>query len=334
MKFDELFKDIQEIYTEAKEAPKGKHYTKRGALRSGDADADGDGGPKYRSDPTYKNPNEDGEFTLFPKGKPKSVAAILGAAERGEKIDRAGRAMGPDSREEVDKVDAAYDKGDIDKDDVRMIKRLRDEDSETAKNIGKGALKVAGKAAKGTAKLAGKSALAFADYMTDGDVSKGIDFVKTAYSGEDGEVSESLADHFMRFASKVSAAEQGRDVDIDELRIELNALDERLEALSSEESEETFDQLYDRYVTTNEEDAERVDKDRMKCNSPRRTSGGSKKFVVKACKDGKEKVVRFGDPNMKIKKSNPKRRKSFRARHKCDQKKDKFSAGYWACKSW
>jgi hypothetical protein len=90
-----------------------------------------------------------------------------------------------------------------------------------------------------------------------------------------------------------------------------------------EEDEESYD-----------EDAERVDKDRMKCNSPRRTSGGSKKFVVKACKDGKEKVVRFGDPNMKIKKSNPKRRKSFRARHKCDQKKDKFSAGYWSCKKW
>ena len=83
-----------------------------------------------------------------------------------------------------------------------------------------------------------------------------------------------------------------------------------------------------------EEDAEKVDKDRMKCNSPRRTSGGSKKFVVKACKDGKEKIVRFGDPNMKIKKSNPKRRKSFRARHKCDQKKDKLSAGYWSCKKW
>ncbi len=383
MKFDELFKDIQDIYTEAKEAPKGKHYDKAGRLQSGDADADGRGGPKYRSDPTYVNPNEDGEFTLFPKGKPKSVAAILGAAERGEKVDRAGRAMGPDSKEE-DKVDAAYDKGDIDKDDVRMIKRLRDEDSETAK-------KVAKKAIKGTAKLAGKSALAFADFMTGGDVSKGIDFVKDAYSGEDAEASESLADHFMRFASKVSAAEQGRDVDIDELRIELNALDERLEALSREESEETFDQLYNRYVTMGEEseestskspkgksydsqnnwkpsnvdakrdgaggryrrtrpnkpgrsrkthgedaeeDAERVDKDRMKCNSPRRTSGGSKKFVVKACKDGKEKIVRYGDPNMKIKKSNPKRRKSFRARHKCDQKKDKFSAGYWSCKKW
>ena len=61
---------------------------------------------------------------------------------------------------------------------------------------------------------------------------------------------------------------------------------------------------------------------------------GSKKFVVKACKDGKEKIVRFGDPKMTIKKNNPKRRKSFRARHKCDTAKDKFSARYWSCKKW
>ena len=78
----------------------------------------------------------------------------------------------------------------------------------------------------------------------------------------------------------------------------------------------------------------RLDKSKMACNKPRRTSGGSKKFVVKACQDGTEKIVRFGDPNMKIRKSNPKARKSFRARHKCDQKKSKFSAGYWSCKKW
>ena len=56
--------------------------------------------------------------------------------------------------------------------------------------------------------------------------------------------------------------------------------------------------------------------------------------VVKACKGGKERIIRFGDPNMTIKKSNPKRRKSFRARHKCDTAKDKFSARYWSCKKW
>jgi len=80
--------------------------------------------------------------------------------------------------------------------------------------------------------------------------------------------------------------------------------------------------------------ATRINKAKMPCNKPRRTSGGSKKFVVKACKNGKEKIIRFGDPNMKIKKSNPKRRKSFRARHKCDTAKDKFTARYWSCKKW
>ena len=72
----------------------------------------------------------------------------------------------------------------------------------------------------------------------------------------------------------------------------------------------------------------------MKCNKVQRTSGGPKKFVVKACKDGKEKVIRFGDPNMKIKKNIPARRKSFRARHNCDTAKDKFTARYWSCKQW
>lgn len=61
---------------------------------------------------------------------------------------------------------------------------------------------------------------------------------------------------------------------------------------------------------------------------------GGKKSVVKACKDGKEKIIRFGDANMTIKKSNPARRKSFRARHKCSTAKDKFSARYWSCRAW
>jgi hypothetical protein len=76
----------------------------------------------------------------------------------------------------------------------------------------------------------------------------------------------------------------------------------------------------------------KIDKDRMKCNKPKRQVSGGKKFVVKACDKGKEKIVRFGDANMTIKKSNPKRRKSFRARHGCDKKKSKLTASYWACR--
>ena len=48
----------------------------------------------------------------------------------------------------------------------------------------------------------------------------------------------------------------------------------------------------------------------------------------------KVKKVEFGDPNMKIKKSNPKRRKSFRARHNCDNPGPKTKARYWSCKAW
>ena len=45
-----------------------------------------------------------------------------------------------------------------------------------------------------------------------------------------------------------------------------------------------------------------IDKSKMKCNSPRRQISGGKKFVVKACKGGKEKIIRYGDANMKIRK--------------------------------
>jgi hypothetical protein len=68
-----------------------------------------------------------------------------------------------------------------------------------------------------------------------------------------------------------------------------------------------------------------IDKSKMKCNSPRRQVQGGKKFVVKACKGGKEKIIRFGDANMTIKKNIPARRKSFRARHRCETAKDVFS---------
>jgi hypothetical protein len=67
-----------------------------------------------------------------------------------------------------------------------------------------------------------------------------------------------------------------------------------------------------------------IDKSKMKCNSPRRQVQGGKKFVVKACKGGKEKIIRFGDANMTIKKNIPARRKSFRARHRCETAKEKL----------
>lgn len=71
-------------------------------------------------------------------------------------------------------------------------------------------------------------------------------------------------------------------------------------------------------------------------NKPKRTpSHPSKKFVVVAKQGDETKLIRFGDQNMKIKKNIPERRKSFRARHKCDSNPpSKLSARYWSCKKW
>ena len=73
---------------------------------------------------------------------------------------------------------------------------------------------------------------------------------------------------------------------------------------------------------------------KVKLGKPMR--GDVKKFrvFVRNPKTGKVKKVNFGDPNMRIKKSNPKRRKSFRARHKCSTAKDRTSARYWSCRKW
>ena len=69
--------------------------------------------------------------------------------------------------------------------------------------------------------------------------------------------------------------------------------------------------------------------------------GDTKKFKVyvnsgKKNKDGtiKVKKVEFGAKGMRIKKSNPERRKSFRARHNCDSPGPKTKARYWSCKKW
>lgn len=70
-------------------------------------------------------------------------------------------------------------------------------------------------------------------------------------------------------------------------------------------------------------------------NKPFLTPDGPKKRSVYVKNDkGNVVKVNFGDPNMKIKKSNPVRRKSFRARHNCDNPGPKWKARYWSCKSW
>jgi hypothetical protein len=58
----------------------------------------------------------------------------------------------------------------------------------------------------------------------------------------------------------------------------------------------------------------------------------SKVYVKKP--NGKVVKVNFGDKNMRIKKSNPARRKSFRARHRCENPGPRWKARFWSCKAW
>ena len=74
---------------------------------------------------------------------------------------------------------------------------------------------------------------------------------------------------------------------------------------------------------------------KVKLNSPFRTPGESKKYAVYVKNSkGNTILVRFGDPKMEIKRDDPERRKSFRARHNCSTAKDKTSPRYWSCRSW
>ena len=84
------------------------------------------------------------------------------------------------------------------------------------------------------------------------------------------------------------------------------------------------------------EDLEYTEAEKKTLNKPFRLKGGKKKYgvYVKNPKTGNVIMVKFGDPNMEIKRDDPARRRSFRARHKCDTAKDKTTPRYWSCRFW
>ena len=91
-----------------------------------------------------------------------------------------------------------------------------------------------------------------------------------------------------------------------------------------------FDEEWSEYAEAAEYQGRKVT-----LNKPFLTPDGPKKRSVYV-KNEKGNVVKvnFGDPNMKIKKNDPARRKSFRARHNCDNPGPKWKARYWSCKAW
>lgn len=73
---------------------------------------------------------------------------------------------------------------------------------------------------------------------------------------------------------------------------------------------------------------------KVKLNKPKRNSGSGGKYVVyvRNPKTKKVKKLTFGARGMSVGLKNPKRRKSFVARHKCKKTKDKMTKRYWACR--
>jgi len=74
---------------------------------------------------------------------------------------------------------------------------------------------------------------------------------------------------------------------------------------------------------------------KVKLGKPFYTPGGPRKRAVYVTNDkGNVVKVGFGEPGMKIKKNNPARRKSFRARHNCENPGPRWKARYWSCRAW
>ncbi|NBO99210.1 MAG: hypothetical protein EBU90_03660 [Proteobacteria bacterium] len=111
---------------------------------------------------------------------------------------------------------------------------------------------------------------------------------------------------------------------------------------SVSKAETHMETAYDYMLYSDEKDSENesettdaAEKSKVKLNKPFRTPSGPKKFSVYVKNDkGNVVKVNFGDPNMEIKRDDPERRKSYRARHNCDNPGPKWKANYWSCKMW
>jgi len=144
------------------------------------------------------------------------------------------------------------------------------------------------------------------------------------------ELSEEEADGY---AERLSAYmfEQG----LNDFDIEISS------SLDTDITEETYegDDFFEEYGVmwfNEDDDLDEAEYQGRKVPLGKPMRGDVKKFkvYVKDPSTGNTKKVNFGDPDMKIKKSNPARRRSFRARHNCDNPGPRTKARYWSCRKW
>jgi len=119
---------------------------------------------------------------------------------------------------------------------------------------------------------------------------------------------------------------------IEEFDIEVST-DEDLDEETYEEDD--FNDAYDYMWFNEDETLDEAEYQGRKVPLGKPMRGDRKKFKVYVRKpNGNVVKVNFGDPNMRIRKSNPARRRSFRARHNCANPGPRTKARYWSCRKW
>lgn len=173
------------------------------------------------------------------------------------------------------------------------------------------------------------------------------DFLDLAYELDNNEAHR-LADT-VTYLVKVASERKDHEVSMakNDLSTAMRAIEDLMKNLPEEETDlpawwqvklsracMMLDGLADYYKS--EKTVTASDKNKgKKLNKPFRTPGGPKKFSVYVKNDkGNIIKVNFGDPGLSIKRSNPNRRKNFRARHNCDNPGPKTKARYWSCRNW
>ena len=135
---------------------------------------------------------------------------------------------------------------------------------------------------------------------------------------------EAYLDYYAQLAGLPTEDDSEDEVGEDE-EMDSEAVDPRIEALRAIVQEVLAMETIDKADYQGET---------VTLNKPRRIQGGNKKFEVFVQDGDRVKRVAFGDPNMEIRRDDPKARANFRSRMSCDTASDKTSARYWSCRMW
>ena len=178
----------------------------------------------------------------------------------------------------------------------------------------------------------------FKDYLKEsglqyytGVKKHGKEYMKrAAKAGREGASQEELG----RIKDKYSKAEKNKKTnEVDRIK-ELAGVNEDFIDEETYEGDD-FDTAYgDMWYNDDFIDEAEYQGRKVRLGKPMRGDVKKFKVYVRDPKTKNIKKVNFGDPNMKIKKSNPARRRSFRARHNCDNPGPRTKARYWSCRKW